>query len=66
MHDFDEGDMASHRKGKHGAGDERRAVGHFHTLPRAEQEAAVRAAMRMRAGAREEARRDLSEQQAYF
>uniref|UniRef100_A0A6S9ZF86 Uncharacterized protein n=1 Tax=Chrysotila carterae TaxID=13221 RepID=A0A6S9ZF86_CHRCT len=65
MHDFDEGDMATHRKGNHGVS-ERRAVGYFYTLPRAEQEAAVRAGMQMRAGARIEARRDLAEQQAYF
>eukprot|EP00965_Chrysotila_dentata_P142759 4718548-Pleurochrysis_carterae.AAC.1 len=36
------------------------------TLPAAEQQAAVMAAMKMRKSAREEARADLAEQQAYF
>eukprot|EP00965_Chrysotila_dentata_P093610 3093289-Pleurochrysis_carterae.AAC.1 len=66
MHDFDEGDDASRRKRKDGTVGETRAPGYFHRLPQVEQRGAVQVAMKMRAHTREEARRDLAEQQRCF
>eukprot|EP00965_Chrysotila_dentata_P153956 5088910-Pleurochrysis_carterae.AAC.1 len=66
MRDFDDSDnsdAAARRKGKINGVSEQRAVGYFHTLPVAEQEAAVLVAMKMRADARVEARANLAEQQ---
>eukprot|EP00965_Chrysotila_dentata_P080922 2671122-Pleurochrysis_carterae.AAC.1 len=66
MHDFDDSDAAARRKSKQNGVSERRAVGFFHTLSPAEQEAAVLAGTQMRADARVEARADLAEQQEYL
>eukprot|EP00965_Chrysotila_dentata_P021764 720599-Pleurochrysis_carterae.AAC.2 len=53
------------RKGNVNGSSEQRKVGYFHQLPTAEREAAVVAAMQMRADARVEARVDIAEQQDY-
>eukprot|EP00965_Chrysotila_dentata_P011646 381329-Pleurochrysis_carterae.AAC.1 len=65
MRDFDDGDAAKRRTGKVNGIGEQRKIGYFHTLPTAEQEAAVLVAMAMRAEARIEARADICEQQDY-
>eukprot|EP00965_Chrysotila_dentata_P161792 5343796-Pleurochrysis_carterae.AAC.1 len=66
MHYFDDGDARTRRKGKKIGKAGQRDVGYFHTLPTAEQNAAVLAAMAMRAPVRVEARADLAEQHKYF
>eukprot|EP00965_Chrysotila_dentata_P084784 2798540-Pleurochrysis_carterae.AAC.2 len=66
MHSFDEGDARDRRKGKKNGKTEQRELGYFHTLPTGEQNAAVLAAIAMRAAVRVEARADLAEQQECF
>eukprot|EP00965_Chrysotila_dentata_P149445 4935494-Pleurochrysis_carterae.AAC.7 len=66
MHYFDEGDARLRRKGQVNGKAERRDVGYFHTLPVAEQNDAVLAAIEMRAAVRVEAHADLAEQHEYF
>eukprot|EP00965_Chrysotila_dentata_P171851 5671467-Pleurochrysis_carterae.AAC.1 len=62
MHYFDEGDVRTRQKYKKDGKAEQRDVGYFNTLPTAKQNAAVLAAMAMRAAVRVEARADLAEQ----
>eukprot|EP00965_Chrysotila_dentata_P154265 5098548-Pleurochrysis_carterae.AAC.1 len=49
MHYTDEVDATNHHTGKKNVKVERRTVGYFYTLPTLEQQAAVLAAMEMRA-----------------
>eukprot|EP00965_Chrysotila_dentata_P174197 5750071-Pleurochrysis_carterae.AAC.1 len=60
MRDFDDSDAAARRKRKINGMSEQRAVEYFHTLPVAEQEAAVLVAMKMRAQTRASRREQIS------